>query len=113
MASWYILTLVTEAFGVRGLLGDLVLDPKLVAGQFDQEGKARLVIHFANRDLEIVYSNQSRFDYGDYRIASVGMEGKLIGLTGSSVIIHRDLITSLSPNAMNRIEVELCKRSSE
>ena len=36
-ASWYILTLVTEAFGVRGLLGDLLLEPKLVVAQFDQE----------------------------------------------------------------------------
>lgn len=112
-ASWYILTLVTEAFGVRGLLGDLVVEPKLVAGQFDQEGKAHLVIHFANRDLEIVYSNQNRFDYGEYRIGSVWLDGKLIELTGTSVTISRNLIASMNPKATHHIEVELCKRSSE
>ena len=30
-ASWYLLTLVTEAFGVKGQLGDLLLQPKLLA----------------------------------------------------------------------------------
>ena len=34
-ASWYLLTLLTEVFGVKGDLGDLVLAPKLVAAQFD------------------------------------------------------------------------------
>ena len=29
-ASWYLLTLVTEVFGVKGELGDLALEPKLV-----------------------------------------------------------------------------------
>ena len=28
-ASWYLLTMVTQVFGVRGQLGDLVLEPKL------------------------------------------------------------------------------------
>ena len=41
-ASWYLLTIVTEAFGVRGRLGDLVLEPKLLSEQFSKEGTARL-----------------------------------------------------------------------
>lgn len=35
-ASWYLLTLVTEVFGVKGQLGDLLLQPKLLATQFDE-----------------------------------------------------------------------------
>ena len=39
-ASWYLLTLLTEVFGVKGDLGDLILEPKLVAAQFDSQGDA-------------------------------------------------------------------------
>ena len=41
-ASWYLLTLLTEVFGVKGDLGDLVLEPKLVAAQFDSQGDATI-----------------------------------------------------------------------
>ena len=75
-ASWYLLTLVTQAFGVRGQFGDLVLEPKLVAEQFDQNGKARLITRFADRELEIIYFNQARLDYGDYQIHAVSLDGR-------------------------------------
>jgi len=107
------LTLVTQAFGARGLLGDLVLDPKLVGGQFDQEGKARLVLYFAGRDLNINYHNHDRLDYGDYRIHSVCLGGRQIDLAGSPVIIPRCLITSLSPDKSHSIEVELCSKTGK
>jgi cellobiose phosphorylase len=106
-ASWYILTLVTEVFGARGVLGDLELDPKLMAGQFDSEGQARITIHFAERDLDIRYHNPGKLDYGDYRINSVCVDEAKIELTGSPVIVPRSLITTLSLNKPHRIEVEL------
>ena len=59
-ASWYLLTLLTEVFGVKGDLGDLVLEPKLVAAQFDSQGDASIRTRFAERDLEIVYHNPRR-----------------------------------------------------
>ena len=108
-ASWYMLTLVTEAFGIRGKLGDLVLEPKLMSGQFDPEGKAHLVTEFANRDLDICYHNQNRLDYGEYRICSICLDGKLIEPGGLSVIIPRGLITSLSQDRFHLIEIELCR----
>ena len=111
-ASWYILTLVTEAYGVRGLLGDLLLEPKLVSEQFDQAGKARLVIQFAERKLEIVYSNPNLVDYGDYQIASVYMDGNLIPFTSTKIIIPRNLVALLSPDNTHRIDVEIRKRSN-
>jgi cellobiose phosphorylase len=106
-ASWYLLTLVTEAFGVRGKVGNLVLEPKLVKEQFNQEGKARIVVQFANRELDIVYLNQDRLDYGEYQIISAFLDGKLISFNGSFGIIPRLLIISLDPNNTHHIEVEL------
>lgn len=41
-ASWLLLTMVTEVFGVKGKLGDLLLQPKLVKEQFDSEEKPLL-----------------------------------------------------------------------
>ena len=61
-ASWYLLTLLTEVFGVRGDLGDLILAPKLVAAQFDADGEAAVRAQFAGRDLEVVYRNPGRLD---------------------------------------------------
>jgi len=103
------LTLVTESFGVRGLLGDLVPEQKLVAIQFDQEDKSCLVVNFAERELEIVYTNHDRLEYGDYRIGSVYKDGKVIELTGSSVIIPRNSTTSIKTNRIQFIKVELCR----
>ena len=40
-ASWYLLTLITEVFGVKGTLGDLTLAPKLLAAQFDAQRPVR------------------------------------------------------------------------
>ena len=39
-ASWFMLTMITEVFGVRGEAGDLVLDTKLTAEQLDEIGTA-------------------------------------------------------------------------
>ena len=61
-ASWYMLTMITEAFGVRGSSGDLVLYPKLLAGQFDTEGTASICLSFAGKKLCITYINKSRTD---------------------------------------------------
>ncbi|MDI9488338.1 MAG: cellobiose phosphorylase, partial [Bacillota bacterium] len=50
-ASWYMLTVLTEMFGVKGDLGDLVIEPKLMACQFDKEGYAKISFYFARRKL--------------------------------------------------------------
>jgi cellobiose phosphorylase len=106
-ASWYMLTLVTEVFGARGALGDLVLDPKLLAGQFDTAGKARIIIRFADRELGITYHNPERLDYGNYMIHSVCVDEKATDLHGYSVIIPRSLIASLTPGRAHQVEVKL------
>jgi cellobiose phosphorylase len=106
-ASWYLLTLVTQAFGVRGQYGDLVLEPKLVADQFDHEGRARLITRFAGRKLEILYINQAHLDHGDYQIHAVNLDGQPVESAGLSAIISRNCISSLTPDEIHRIEIGL------
>src|SRR5690606_2463400 len=74
-ASWYLLTLVTQAFGVRGVRGDLQLAPKLVADQFDAAGNATVTTLFAGRKLEVIYRNPKRLEAGLYSVGSVSFNG--------------------------------------
>ena len=41
-ASWYMLTMITEVFGVKGDCGDLKIAPALMPEQYNQDGKAVL-----------------------------------------------------------------------
>ena len=106
-ASWYLFTLVTEAYGFKGQIGDLVLTPKLMSQQFDQEGKTRLIAHFANREFEITYVNRTRLDFGEYQIGSVRLDDLPIDSTVMSVVIPRSLISSLDHDKSHRIEIKL------
>lgn len=67
-ASWYMLTVVTQMFGVRGEYGDLKLKPMLGQEQFDGEGRAALSLKFRGKELEVVYENRDRLPYGKYRV---------------------------------------------
>jgi len=108
-ASWYLLTLLTEVFGVRGDLGDLILAPKLVAAQFDGAGQAAVRTQFAGRDLEIVYRNPHGLDYGAYGVERVALAGVDCPITriGHAVCIARQRIADLAPGKRQRVEVTL------
>lgn len=96
-ASWLLLTLVTQVFGIRGQRGQLVLEPKLVPEQFDESGAARLVTLFADRRLEVTYRNPQRLGFGAYRVTRVTLDGVPVQVErqGSRVLIGRDIITAL------------------
>jgi cellobiose phosphorylase len=111
-ASWYLLTLVTEVFGVRGNMGNLSLDPKLVNPQFDETGEAYLTTLFAGKTLKIRYHNPQTLDYGEYQIDEIKIEGQSVNFTrtGNTIIIQRELITQVSKPSIH-LEVNLVKKS--
>ena len=114
-ASWYLLTLLNEVFGVRGDLGDLVLAPKLVAAQFDGRGEAAVRTQFAGRDLEIVYHNPAGLDYGAYAIRRVALDGVEAPITrqGQAVRIAREVVSGLAPAGVHRVDVDMRRRDEE
>lgn len=69
-ASWFMLTMITQVFGVRGQEGNLLLEPRLTAEQFDQNGTAQVSLQFAGCPLTIRYHNAEGKEYGEYGIAS-------------------------------------------
>jgi len=107
-ASWYLLTLLTESFGVQGRAGDLRLAPCLVREQFDDSGKAGVHTLFAGRQLDIIYSNADKLDVGDYVITSVALDGESLGMTpGPEMLIARTRLEALDAEATHQIEVTL------
>ena len=95
-ASWYMLTMVTQVFGVRGEGGDLIIAPKLLAEQFDSQGKASIQISFANKTLEVIFENADRKDYGDYTLASAVCEGRELPIAdGSYGVLSRKVLDDL------------------
>jgi cellobiose phosphorylase len=74
-ASWLLLTVLREMFGVKGELGNLVLEPKLVLEQFDENQEAGVSFLFADRKLKVNYVNSKAKEYGSYRIESISIDG--------------------------------------
>ena len=91
-ASWYMLTVITQAFGVRGEGGDLVIEPKLVREQFDGNGEAAIDFSFAGKQFRAVIVNQAGKDFGEYRAART--------------VLSRETISAL-PERGNTIRIEL------
>jgi cellobiose phosphorylase len=74
-ASWLLLTVLNEMFGVKGEFGGLKLEPKLMAEQFDNKKQAGVKLIFSNRKLNIIYSNQELKEAGSYRIVKITIHG--------------------------------------
>jgi len=108
-ASWYLLTLVTEVFGVHGDLGDLVLMPKLRREQFDDDGRATLHTLFAGRRLRVCYRNPEKLDAGEYMVENVLINGQNITYTKADggVKIPRINLAQLSDDMAHCLEVVL------
>ncbi len=79
-ASWYMLTFVTEVFGVRGKAGDLEIAPALMREQFDEDGTAVLELPFAGKSFRVTIKNPGRLSCGDYRIESASVDSREIPL---------------------------------
>lgn len=96
-ASWFLMTMITEVFGVRGEAGDLILYPKLLAHQFDAEGIASVSTAFAGRRFLIVYENKHRKDFGSYIVGSAVCDHTELTISEDSyAILPRKILTSLT-----------------
>jgi cellobiose phosphorylase len=108
-ASWLLLTMVTEVFGVKGQLGDLLLEPKLVKEQFDQAGQASIKTIFAERELEVVYTSTGSSEYGQHQIHGITLNGAVVTLqrVSEGVVIPRAVLSALPQGKVHRLQVEL------
>jgi len=83
-ASWLLLTMQTQIFGIRGELGELVISPKLVSAQFDDSKKACIQTSFGGKQLHVVYHNPEELDYEGYVIRKIMINCVAIDIAGGS-----------------------------
>lgn len=105
-ASWLVLTVLTEMFGIKGEKGDLLLQPKLLAEQFDTNGAAEIGFCFGGRRLRVVYENKDLKEIGDYTIEEITVDGKSLEALEEGRISRRQL-EALSTDEEHRIRVTL------
>jgi cellobiose phosphorylase len=96
-ASWFVLTILTEVFGIKGQDGNLLIEPKLSSEQFKHNSTISINRSFAGRKLQINFSNPKRLEYGEYKIAKAA----------NCLIIPRQTILSLPVKQINIIDVNL------
>ncbi|MCR4651966.1 MAG: cellobiose phosphorylase [Lachnospiraceae bacterium] len=106
-ASWYMLTVVNEMFGVCGSLGDLVVDPKLVKSQFDADGKAGITLNFAGRRWDITITNPSGREYGEYAVKSMQLDGDDAALKDGRAVVDLKTIEGLDKETVHKLTVVL------
>lgn len=106
-ASWLMLTVLNEMFGVKGEMGDLMLEPKLLLEQFDEEARTTVSLVFADRKLKVQYHNPRKLEYGDYAVGSITVDGIPCKTGYKNNSILRDAIRTLDDSMEHIIKVEL------
>lgn len=105
-ASWMMLTVITEMFGVRGSCGALVLEPRLQKEQF-RDGKAGIFLNFGGKRWHIVYRNAGGKEYGVYRTGGASLDGEQIALRDGAAFVSPDEIRRLDADITHELLVEL------
>ena len=108
-ASWYLMTLVTEVFGVKGQTGNMVICPKLMKSQFDKNGDAKLKLCFAGKKFDITIQNADLLEYGEYTVKQAVCDGKTpLKVSGDKAALDRAVIDGMG-EAVHEIKVILGK----
>ena len=93
-ASWLMLTVLTEMFGIKGSYGDMVFEPKLLPSQFDSEGKASVSFEFNGKPLTVIYKKTADAS----SVKKITVDGSPVSEGGN--ILPKDMIGDV-------IEIEL------
>lgn len=106
-ASWYMMTMITEVFGVRGKIGNLILYPKLLAEQFDDKKIASISLTFAGKQFDIIYENKNGKDFGSYTVASAFCDDTELMISKNSyAVLPCELLYALSDET-HRVTITL------
>lgn len=79
-ASWMLLTVLNEMYGIKGELGNLKLKPQLLAKQF-AHGEASAKCMFSGKEINITYKNCMDKEAGEYKVAAIYIDGNKYGDT--------------------------------
>lgn len=105
-ASWLLMTLLTQVYGVRGEMGDLILDPKLTKEQFDN-GVASVTTTFAGKKLEIVFEDPGEKEFGEYAVQAVSCNDLALPFEaqGNAAKIKRQLFRDMARHSVLKVRL--------
>ncbi|MDP2941726.1 MAG: cellobiose phosphorylase, partial [Candidatus Omnitrophota bacterium] len=72
-ASWFVLTMLTQAFGVRGQDGDLLIEPGLSSAQFQHSALISIEREFAGRRFRVSFFNPQKLNSSKYKIIKASL----------------------------------------
>ncbi len=75
-ASWLLLTMTEEVFGIKRNGSFLVLEPKLTSEEFDKKKTASINFILDNKKITVKYINKSLLNYNKYDIMKIKVNGK-------------------------------------
>lgn len=87
-ASWLLLTVLNEMYGIKGELGDLKLQPKLLKEQF-KDNKAGASCLFGGVNINVTYENPKGLDAGEYSVKEIYINNEKYG--NGDVIAKEDI----------------------
>jgi cellobiose phosphorylase len=107
-ASWFVLTLLTEVFGLRGKDGDLLIEPKLCKEQFKNSSTITINRIFSQRKLQVNFLNPKKLDFGKYKIIAASLNAHPLSLKDTqSIIIPQRVVLALPCDNINKINIVL------
>lgn len=109
-ASWYMLTVITQMFGVRGEAGGLTICPQLLLEQFDKENKAAISLKFMGIMWDIVIENPDRLEVGEYMVGESYLDGEKEMVSAEAKTYAFEDLKKLDERKKHHIKVILAKK---
>ena len=109
-ASWYMLTVITQMFGVHGEAGGLAIRPQLLLKQFDAENKAAISLKFMGITWEITIENPNRLEVGSYVVGKAYLDGALRVVDAAQVRYTPEEVRSLDDRKVHHVRLILMKK---
>ena len=109
-ASWLVMTVLTQVFGIRGLYGDLLIAPKFTQNDFRLGPEVSVDTLFADKKIKVLYRNPKKISYEHYCVTKVSINNKVIKgleLNKKEVLIKKDVLLKNTRKVGNTILVTL------
>lgn len=110
-ATWLMLALVTQVFGVRGEYGNLKIEPKLTKEQFINDNEAAISCNFQKKKLKVIFQNPDKLDWSEYKITEINVNGGIFSDTiaedKKSVVFSKEKFNKAFNQEENVIEITL------
>lgn len=108
-SEWIMLTLGSKMLGVRENNGDLIIDPKIHASQFDSKGEANIELKLHGKKVRVTYIDKPIHKIKNYGIGVITINDQIITSTQENLskkLIKREFIENEKEPIMIRVYMQ-------